>query len=115
MTIPEILNIIGAISLLGYGIGSLLMPHRMAKLIAQELNTSRGVAEFRVVNGGYFIGLAGFALLVNQPLVYAALGIGWLGAAVGRIISFILDRPPLEPIYIALLLFEIAMGIMLLV
>lgn len=75
----------------------------------------RGVAEFRVVNGGYFIGLAGFALLVNQPLVYAALGIGWLGAAVGRIISFILDRPPLEPIYIALLLFEIAMGIMLLV
>lgn len=54
------------------------------------------------------IGLAAFALVVGQPLVYAALGVGWLGAAAA-------DRPPLDPIYLGLLVFEIVMGVCLLV
>lgn len=115
MPIADILNIIGAVSLLGYGIASLLIPHPVAKFIAQELTSPRGIAEFRVVNGGYFIGLAGFALIVNNPLVYAALGVGWLGAAAGRVFAFFVDRPPLEVIYVGLLIFEIAMGVLLLV
>lgn len=115
MPIEDILNIVGAVSLLGYGIASLLLPHPVAKLIAQGLNTPRGIAEFRVVNGGYFIGLAGFALVANQPIVYAALGVGWLGAAGGRVFAFFVDRPPMEVIYAGLLIFEIAMGVMLLI
>jgi uncharacterized protein DUF4345 len=115
MPIQDVLNIIGALSLLGYGIGSLLLPHPVAKLIAQVLTTPRGIAEFRIVNGGYFIGLAGFALIANQPLVYTALGIGWLGAASARVFAYLVDRPPFEPIYVGLLIFEIAAGVMLMV
>lgn len=115
MPIEDILNIVGAASLLLYGIASLLYPHRVAQLIAQQLTTPRGVAEFRVVNGGYFIGLAGFALAVQQPMVYAALGLGWLGAAFARLFAFTADRPALSPVYAGLLAFEIIMGVLLLV
>jgi len=111
----DILHIIGTLSLLGYAIGSLFLPHVVAKLIAQNLDSPRGIAEFRIVNGGYFAGLSIFALVVNQPLVYAALGIGWLGAAAVRVLALALDRPRLEPLYFALLTFEIVMGIILIV
>jgi hypothetical protein len=113
MMFTDLLHVIGAISLLGYGIGSLLMPHPIARLIAQQLTTPRGIAEFRIVNGGYFIGLSAFALLVNQPLVYAALGVGWLAAAGARVLALLLDRPKLEPIYLGLFMFEVAMGLFL--
>lgn len=115
MSATDLMNVIGTLSLLGYGIGSLFFPHPIAKLIAQQLITPRGIAEFRVVNGGYFIGLAGFALVINQPEVYAALGIGWLGAAVGRVYATLADRPPLSTMYLGLLVFEVVMGILLLV
>lgn len=104
MSIQAVLHLLGTLGLLGYGIGSLLLPHPMAKFIAQVLNTPRGIAEFRVVNGGYFIGLAGFAL-----------GVGWLGAAGARVFAYLVDQPPLEPIYGGLLIFEVAMGLMLIV
>ncbi len=111
----DVLNIIGTLSLLGYAIGSLFLPHIVAKLIAQDLNSPRGIAEFRIVNGGYFAGLSIFALIANQPLLYTALGIGWLGAGAARVLSIALDRPKLEPIYLGLLAFEIVMGIFLIV
>lgn len=115
MPLIGILNIIGALSLLGYGIGSLFLPHLMARVIAQTLDTPRGVAEFRIVNGGYFTGLAAFALIVNQPLLYAALGVGWFGAAAGRLYAWLVDRPRFDSLYAGLLLFELAMGVLLVV
>jgi hypothetical protein len=115
VTGTDILNLIGALSLLVYGVASLFLPRRVAAIISQGLTTAHGVAEFRVVHGGYFIGLAVFALLIRHPLVYAAVGVGWLGAAGARLFAWVADRPPLAPIYVAPLLFELAMGVMLLV
>jgi hypothetical protein len=109
----DLLHLIGTLSLLGYAISSLFLPHRVGRLIAQELNNPRGIAEFRVVNGGYFAGLSLFALVANHPLVFTALGIGWLGAAAARLLALLLDRPRLEPIYAGLFVFEIVMGLLL--
>lgn len=115
MQLSNVLHILGALALLGYGLGSLLLPRVVAPLIAHDFTTPRGWAEFRIVNGGYFIGLSVFALLVNQPAVYQALGIGWLAAAGARLFALLVDRPQLEPVYLGLLISEIVLGIFLII
>lgn len=115
MELRDILHLIGVIALLGYGLGSLLLPKVVAPLIAHHFDTPRGWAEFRIVNGGYFIGLSIFALLVNTPVVYQALGVGWLGAAGARVFALFVDRPKLEIVYVGLLIAEIILGIFLMI
>src|SRR5215468_4998595 len=114
MTARDVLHLVGALALLIYGIASLLAPHRIALFIAQILDSSRGVAEFRILNGGFMIGLSLAALLANQPVGYAVLGIGWLGAAASRLIAMVVDRPPLNASFFAYLVAEVVLGMFLL-
>jgi hypothetical protein len=109
-----ILDVIGTMILLVYGVITLFFPRWVAPFIAQTLDSPRGVAEFRVIHGG-FVGMAIFALVVNQPLVYSVVGIGWVSAAVARLVAIPLDRPPLNATYIVSFFFELAFGLMMIV
>ena len=59
---------------------------------------------FALFHGG-FAGKALFALFVDQPIVYTALGIGWLGAAAARLVTVPLDKLTLSAMYIIYLFF----------
>ena len=111
----NILDVIGTLALLVYAVGSLLFPRFAAPFIAQTLDTPRGVAEFRVVHGGGFLAMSVYALAANDPRVYMVLGLGWLGAAAARVLAIPFDKPPLDVRYVGSLVFEVALGVMMIV
>ena len=115
MNIHNVLNILGDLILLGYGLVSLVRPAFIAGVLSIDLPDKRGIAEFRILSGGFIVGLALGTLALNQPLGYHILGLGWLGAGITRITAYLVDRPPLNTSYVASLISEIALGIMMLV
>jgi hypothetical protein len=115
MTLKDILHLIGAASLLAYGLASAIKPHWVAGFLEHRLISGRGVSEFRVAHGGGLIGLSLIALSFNHPLVHQLVGWGWIGAAVVRILSYLPDRPKVTADYLAFLVLEMTLGIFLLV
>jgi len=107
------LNLLGVAITLLLGLWSLWRPEPMAKAVGFSLHGRRGRAEFRIGFGGFFIGLAGYALYAQNGGVFVAVGAMWLGAAAVRVLALLLDRPPFNVSYLAVLLFELAMGAML--
>ena len=114
MAYTTILDLIGTIFLLFYGIVTVLFPKWVAPFIAQTLETPRGVAEFRVIHGG-FVTMAIYALVLNQPVGYTMVALGWFGAAGARLLAMILDRPALNATYLISFVFELLFGIMMVV
>jgi hypothetical protein len=70
---------------------------RLVRLVPRE-GKVEGKSEFRSTYGGLFLfghAFAGWAFLADQPgadLAAAAVGMGWFGSAVGRLMSFALDK-----------------------
>jgi len=114
MTVNDILHWIGTASLLLYGVASAIKPHWVAGLLENGLSSGRGISEFRVAHGS-MVGLSLFALYLNHPLVYHALGWGCIGAASVRLVSYVPDRPIVNLSYLTLFAAEITLGIFLLV
>ena len=113
MTIRDALHWIGAGSLLFYGIVRVVRPQLVARTLEHELSSGRGVSEFRILHGGFFLGITLFALYTHIFLVYHALGWAMIGAAISRLLAYFPDRPARN---ISLLSFvgELAIGIFLL-
>ena len=114
MTINDALHWISVGTLLFYAIASAVMPKFVARNLEHVLKSGRGISEFRILHGGFFLGLSLFALYVNNPLVFQALGWAWIGAAVVRIPAYFPDRPTLS---LSLLAFvaELTLGVFLLI
>lgn len=74
------------------GLLGLLMPTRVAKFVGLTSVSPEGQSEFRATYGGLFIVLGILPLLNGSPLLFAFAGLCWLGAAVGRVVSIVLDR-----------------------
>jgi hypothetical protein len=86
------MNFIGAILTTVLGIGGLLKPLMVAKLVGLTPSEPHGISEIRATLGGFFIGLGGFALYSQNTVIYGAVGMGWVGAATARIFSLIIDQ-----------------------
>jgi hypothetical protein len=114
MTISDVLHWIGVGALLTYAIASIALPRFVAHTLEHVLTSGRGISEFRILHGGFFLGLALFALYINNPLVYQALGWAWIGAAMIRIFAYLPDRPT-RNISLISFLAEMMLGIFLLV
>jgi hypothetical protein len=114
MTIRDALHWVGVGALLFYGIASAARPKFVARTLEHDLSSGRGVSEFRVLHGGFFLGITLFALYVHTSFVYQALGWALIGAAVSRLLAYFPDRPART---ISLLSFigELVFGIFLLV
>lgn len=104
------LHLLGAAITLLLGLWSIWRPESMAKVLAFSLHGRSGRAEFRIGFGGCFVGLAGYALYLQNASVFAAIGAMWFGAAAIRLLALFIDRPPFNVSYLAVLLFELAMG-----
>jgi Domain of unknown function (DUF4345) len=86
------MNFIGAILMTILGVVGFLKPLMVAKLVGLTPSEPHGISEIRATLGGFFIGLGGFAVYSQNTVIYGAIGMGWLGAAIARVFSLVIDR-----------------------
>lgn len=100
-TMTDILNLIGAILTIGFGLFGFLAPRYTAAVLDLEPTTSTmGLSELRASVGGLFV-MAGLAAIwLGDPLAYAMIGFAFAGAALGRLLSLIFDKPPVIKVLI---------------
>src|SRR5574337_613000 len=110
MTIRDVLHWVGVGSLVVYAIASAVRPKFVAQILEHGLVSGRGMSEFRILHGGFYLGISLFALYINNSLVYQALGWAWIGAAVGRLLAYFPDRPQ-RNISLISFLAELVLGI----
>ena len=86
------MNFIGAIFITVLGIVSFLKPLMVGKLVGLTPSEPHGISEIRATLGGFFIGLGGFAVYSQNTVIYGAIGMGWVCAAIARVFSLMIDR-----------------------
>ncbi len=92
MTLPDVLNLVFVTLSIGLGaIGWLAPRYVMEVLDTTTTNSTMGLSEVRAASGALFIGLGIGAFFFATPEAYAMLGAAWLGAAIGRATSIIVD------------------------
>ena len=76
------------------GLGLMLMPRRLGKFIGLMpiSGSNNGLSEIRGPFGGMWLGLGLACIILAQPFTYFALGVAFLGAVLGRLISVVFDR-----------------------
>ena len=92
MSIIDMCNLLGAgiTTILG-GMG-LFVPHAASRFTGLQASNLTGFSEFRATYGGFFLVLGVAMIVLRQPMLYQAIGIAWLAAAVGRIVSVFSDN-----------------------
>lgn len=97
----DILNIAAALLTVAFGLFGFLAPRYTASALDLEpTHSTMGLSEMRASVGGLFV-VAGFAAIwLNEPLGYAMIGFAFVGAALGRCLSLILDKPPAKKVVI---------------
>jgi hypothetical protein len=114
MILNDVLHWISLGMIFLYAIACLVRPRFVAPKMGHVLNTGRGVSEFRILHGGFFLGTGLFTLYANHPLVYQAFGWSLIGAGLIRIAAIPVDRPPI-PLSLIGAVTEIMLGIFMLV
>lgn len=97
----ELLDIAIALLTLGLGAFGFIAPRYTAD--ALDLATTRspmGLSELRASAGGVFVALGIACLWLNSDWAYAMLGLAYTGAAVGRFLSILLDKPPMPKAFV---------------
>ena len=76
------------------GLVMMLFPRSFAGFLGLAVHgdSKKGVSELRGAFGGMWLGLGVACILLAQPFTYFALGLAFLGAVMGRLISMIFDR-----------------------
>lgn len=88
----DLINILFALTSISLGIFGWLRPDfTMQSLNLSGHGDTMGKSEVRASVGALFVGMGLGALYLGDPTAYAMLGFCWLGAAVGRFTSLILD------------------------
>ncbi|WP_185962101.1 DUF4345 family protein [Palleronia caenipelagi] len=88
----DLLNILFALLSIGFGaVGWLAPRYTMEVLDTRDEGSTMGLSEVRAASGALFVGLGLGAILIGSPVAYAMIGCAWLGGAVGRATSLILD------------------------
>ncbi|WP_300030498.1 DUF4345 family protein [uncultured Roseobacter sp.] len=92
----EILNILCALLTIGFGLFGFLAPRYTAGALDLKTDGSTmGLSELRASVGGLFV-IAGIAALwLAHPVAYVMIGFAFTGAALGRVVSVVFDKPPL--------------------
>ena len=114
MTVFGTLNLAIMISVLACCIGGVMGGLRIARPKALK---ARGRAEERAVGGMLILAHAGAAMGLGYApsmgrLMAAAIALGWLGAAAGRIASLVLDKQK-DPMLRQALILELLMALAL--
>ncbi|MBB1249695.1 DUF4345 family protein [Rhizobium sp. G21] len=76
---------------LAFGLLYLIIPQRMGRLIGLQSGRVGAIGELRPA-GGFLAGIAAATLLLDQPILYAALGLSLGLGAFGRLLSLMSDQ-----------------------
>ncbi|MHA6344901.1 DUF4345 family protein [Roseivivax sp. CAU 1761] len=91
----DILNIAAALITIAIGLFGLVAPRYTAGVLDLKTGaTNMGLSELRASAGGMFVSLGAACLILGTDWAYAMLGIAYLGAGTGRLVSLIADAPP---------------------
>jgi hypothetical protein len=97
----DIINIIAALLTIGFGLLGFVAPRYTASALDLEPTTSTmGLSEMRASVGGLFVAMGLAAIWIGEPLGYAMIGFAFVGAATGRVVSLIFDKPPLKKVLV---------------
>ena len=92
MDLPAILDLLLAIATIGFGAAGWLAPGwTMEKVDLSDTGSTMGLSEVRAASGALFVVAGLAAILIGSPTAYAMLGFVWLGGALGRATSLLLD------------------------
>jgi hypothetical protein len=91
----DILNISACVLTIGFGAFGFVAPRYTAAALDLKPDASTmGLSEMRASVGGVFVVAGLAAIWLAEPLAFAMLGFAYAGAALGRVLSLILDAPP---------------------
>ncbi|WP_299736965.1 DUF4345 family protein [uncultured Roseobacter sp.] len=97
----DTLNTLACLLTIAFGLFGFLAPRYTAATLDLQITTSTmGLSEMRASVGGLFVisGLA--ALWLDNPVAYLMIGFAFTGAALGRVLSLIFDKPPVVKVLI---------------
>ena len=93
----DTLNILIALMTIAFGAFGFIAPRYTASALDLEIGPSNmGLSELRASVGGLFVAMGLFAIWSGLPMAYAMLGVAYTGAAIGRLMSIFLDKPPFK-------------------
>lgn len=78
------------------GFGFLFPRYTAGALDLAPTTSTMGLSELRASAGGLFVVFGLWCLITNDPSAYLMLGVAYFGAGAGRVLSIILDKPPLK-------------------
>lgn len=113
MLISQLLSNTGALVTFVLGPLAMANPKFIAKFVSIEPIGLTGLSEVRATYGGFFAALGGACLYYQSSTVFLVVGVAWLGAALGRGLSVLVDHSYAPP-NLAGLLFELSIGALLL-
>jgi hypothetical protein len=108
------LHWLGAVLTVALGLLGLLLPARAAAFVGVVPSGRRGRSEVRATYGGFFLALGLGALWGPGHVACTLLGVGWVGAAAGRLLSIAVDRAS-ERLNWGGVALELGLGLLLLV
>ena len=83
-TLLEWLPRLGALLTIAIGTAGFFKPNLITDGCDIELKSAKALSEARAVFGGILLGVGLTALLVADPNVFLALGLGWTAATIAR-------------------------------
>lgn len=113
MDILMVLKIIAALGTAATGLLALFKPDAVYGFIGLNANGVRGVSEIRAIFGGLFIALGVVPFFLGAA-AYQMLGFGYLGIAVARALSMLIDKSYAQSNIISLVI-EIVFGVILVI
>jgi len=91
----DIINYAMAILAIIFGAFGFIAPRfTLGALDLAPTNSNMGLSEMRASVGGLFVTMGAVLLFFPEPMLFVGLGIAMAGAALGRLVSLILDKPP---------------------
>ena len=95
----DILTLVATLLTIVFGLFGFVAPrYTAAALDLAPTASTMGLSEMRASVGGLFVVAGLAALWLDEPLAYAMIGFAFVGAALGRILSLIFDRPPIAKV-----------------
>ena len=93
----EYINAFLALLTILFGAFGFFAPRYTAGALDLAPTTSTmGLSELRASAGGLFVMFGLWCLITNDASAYLMLGVAYLGAGIGRVLSIIVDKPPMR-------------------
>lgn len=97
----DILNLIASLLTVGFGLFGFLAPRYTASALdLAPTSSTMGLSEMRASVGGLFVVAGLAAIWLDAPLGYAMIGFAFTGAALGRLVSLVFDKPPVRKVLV---------------